>query len=70
MRREQPELFSKAASLERVLQNRRKALGKDPVYISSIGGRKGKNLEDVIPEQLGLFGWEPEEGCETGFCMT
>lgn len=70
MRREQPELFNQAAALERVLQKRRQNLGKDPVYISSIGGRKNKNLEDVIPEQLGLFDWEPEEGCESGYCMT
>ena len=70
MRREQPELFTKAVELEKVLQERRYALGKDAVYLSSIGGRKEVNLADVIPEQLGLFGWEPEEGCESGYCMT
>ena len=70
MRREQPELFERAADLERTLQDRRKALNKDMVYISSIGGRKERNLRDVIPEQLGLFNWEPEEGCESGYCMT
>ena len=70
MRREYPELFEQAADLEHILQQRRKALGKDLVYISSIGGRKEKNLRDVIPEQLGLFDWEPEEGCESGYCMT
>jgi len=70
MRREQPELFERAAALERTLQDRRKALNKDMVYISSIGGRKERNLRDVIPEQLSLFNWEPEEGCESGYCMT
>lgn len=70
MRREQPELFSKAVELEKVLQQRRDLLGKDSVYLSSIGGRRERNLMDVIPNQLSLFGWEPEEGCESGYCMT
>ena len=46
MRREQPELFERAADLERTLQDRRKALNKDMVYISSIGGRKERSLRD------------------------
>ena len=70
MRREQNDLFEKAVELEKLLQKRREQLGKDPVYMSGIGGRKQVNLRDVIPEQLGLFGWEPKEGCESGYCMT
>ena len=70
MRRERPELFAQAVKLEQELRERRKQLGKDPVYLSGIGGRKEVNLVDVIPQQLGLFGWEPEEGCESGYCMT
>ena len=70
MRRERPELFAKSVELEQLLQERRKALGKDFIYLSGIGGRKELNLNDVIPEQLGLFGWEEEEGCESGYCMT
>lgn len=70
MRREQNDLFEKAADLEKLFQQRREQLGKDSVYISSIGGRKEVNLRDVIPNQLGLFDWEPEEGCESGYCMT
>ena len=70
MRRERPELFAQAVELEQVLQERRCCLGKDLVYLSGKGGRKSVNLNDVIPEQLGLFGWEPEEGCDSGYCMT
>lgn len=70
LRREHPQLFNQSVKLEQVLQERRANLGKDAVYLSSIGGRKEVNLADVIPEQLGLFGWEPEEGCESGYCMT
>ena len=70
MRREKPNLFSKAVDLEQLLQERRKTLGKDKVYLSSIGGRKEVDLADVIPDQLGLFEWQEEEGCESGYCMT
>lgn len=70
MRRKHPELFAKSVKLEQLLQERRRSLGKDAVYLSSIGGRKEVNLADVIPEQLGLFEWEEEEGCESGYCMT
>jgi len=70
LRREQPALFNKCVDLERILQHRRSLLGKDPVYLSGIGGRKGVNLDQVIPDQLGLFDWEEEEGCESGYCLT
>lgn len=70
MRREQPSLFAEAVALEKVLQQRRSTLGKDPVYLSSIGGRRQVNLANAIPEQLSLLDWEPEEGCESGYCMT
>lgn len=72
MRRERPELFTKAIELEQILQERRKLLGKDPVYLSGIGGRKGVNLAEVIPDQLGLFPeWiDEQDGCESGYCMT
>lgn len=70
MRREQPNLFAKSIELEQILQKRRFALGKDKVYLSSIGGRREVDLAEVIPHQLGLFGWEEEEGCESGYCMT
>lgn len=72
MRRERPELFSKAIALESLLQQRRSSLGKDPVFLSGVGGRKGVNLADVIPTQLGLFPeWlDEQDGCESGYCMT
>ena len=72
MRRDAPDLFERAARLERILQSRRVSLGKDPVYLSGIGGRRGVNLADVIPDQLGLFPeWiDEQDGCESGYCMT
>jgi hypothetical protein len=72
LRREQPALFDSAVAMERLLQQRRHALGKDPVYLSGIGGRKQRNLDQVIPHQLGLFPeWiDEQDGCESGYCMT
>jgi 3'-phosphoadenosine 5'-phosphosulfate sulfotransferase (PAPS reductase)/FAD synthetase len=72
LRREKPPLFQSAVAIERTLQLRRQALGKDPVYLSGIGGRKQCNLDQVIPYQLGLFPeWlDEQDGCESGYCMT
>jgi 3'-phosphoadenosine 5'-phosphosulfate sulfotransferase (PAPS reductase)/FAD synthetase len=72
LRREQPDLFNSAVVIERLLQQRRLSLGKDPVYLSAIGGRKQRNLDQVIPHQLGLFPeWiDEQDGCESGYCMT
>lgn len=72
MRRDDPGRFLVAVLLERTLQERREALGKDPVYLSGIGGRRRLNLDHVIPEQLGLFlEWiDEQDGCESGYCMT
>lgn len=72
MKRESPKLFDEAVALERVLQDRRQMLGKDPVYLSGIGGRRRRCLDQVIPDQLGLFPeWiDEQDGCESGYCMT
>lgn len=72
MRRERPELFDKVAALERHLNAKRKAIGKDPIFISGIGARKLLPVDQAIPEQLGLFPeWiDEQDGCESGYCMT
>jgi len=72
MRQERPEMFRQAVDLEQHLQQIRARIGKDPVYLSSVGGRKELNLEQAIPDQLGLFpAWyEEQHSCESGYCMT
>jgi len=72
MRRERPELFAKAAALEDFLNAKRKAIGKDQVFIAGVGARRGQSLDAAIPEQLGLFPeWiDEQDGCESGYCMT
>jgi hypothetical protein len=72
LRRERPELFAAAAGLEAKLNEKRGLLGKDQVFISGVGARRGLPLDQAIPEQLGLFPeWiDEQDGCESGYCMT
>lgn len=72
MRRERPELFGKVAGLERHLNAKREAIGKDPVFISGIGARNKLPIDQAIPDQLGVFPeWiDEQDGCESGYCMT
>lgn len=72
MRRQKPELFTATAELERMLNQKRAAIGKDAVYISGVGVRKALPIDQAIPDQLGLFPeWiDEQDGCESGYCMT
>ena len=72
MRREKPDLFAATADLERTLNQKRAAIGKDAVYISGVGARKALPIDQAIPDQLGLFpAWiDEQDGCESGYCMT
>ena len=72
MRREKPELFLAVTLMERHLNQKRTAIGKDAVYISGVGARKALPIDQAIPDQLGLFPeWiDEQDGCESGYCMT
>lgn len=67
MRRERPDLFAKAVHLEQVLNDRRAALGKDPVWLT----RFAKPLEEAIASRdlLPLFD-ETAGECDSGYCWT
>lgn len=65
MRRDEPDLFDKAADLEDLLNRRRAELGKDEVYLT----RFGRPIRDAIAAaQDGLFGdeWDADEGYRCG----
>lgn len=68
MRRDEPELFERAAALEDLLNERRDTLGKDHVYLT----RFGRPLRDAIGEaQATLFDDSPDIGtCDEGVCFT
>jgi hypothetical protein len=67
MRRDEPELFDKAADLEDLLNERRDMLGKDRVYLT----RFGRPLRECIgPAQDTLFDQSPDiDTCDEGVCF-
>ena len=69
MRRDEPALFQKSVELETTLLERRKKLGRDPVYLT----RFGKPLAEAIPElQSDIPGLlDPDtDSCDDGYCWT
>ncbi|WP_262401995.1 hypothetical protein [Actinomadura sp. CNU-125] len=66
MRRDEPELFTKACQLEKTINNRRAALGKDPVYLT----RHNAPLADGTPE-TDVLPFDHNDGtCDSGWCFT
>lgn len=63
LKRNHPDLFAKACWLEGHLNDRRRDLGKDPVWLT----RHARPLADVIDDQLVLDGLD---GCDSGWCWT
>jgi hypothetical protein len=67
MRRDEPELFWKAADLEQQLIERRERLGKDPVFLT----RFNKPLAEAIGEAQDMLPLGVDWGsCDSGHCMT
>lgn len=69
LRRDEPDLFEKAARLEDTLIARREARGMDPVYLT----RRCRPIRDaVIEASESLFGDGAfnNGGCDEGFCWT
>ena len=69
MRRDEPELFWKAADLEATLIARRKTLGKDPVYLT----RFAKPLAEAVNEAQDMlpgFSGADMDTCDEGYCWT
>jgi PP-loop superfamily ATP-utilizing enzyme len=68
MRVTQPERFEACVEIERVLAERRLALGKDPVFFHS--KLKPLPMATATGYQPGLDLDEDEGGCESGYCWT
>lgn len=71
MRRDRPELFGKAAELEELLNQRRAALGRDPVWLT----RFNRPITQAVPaaqEPLAGLDDDPHSGggCDNGVCFT
>jgi len=72
LRRDEPELFSKAQELEDAIQERKRASGQKMVYITRKGALNQKRLSDIVATAGDtLFGSEiGSDGCDSGFCWT
>lgn len=67
MRRNEPELFDKAADVEALLNERSRALGRPPVWLT----RFNMPLRDAIHQDLPLFDVSTDDsGCDSGWCFT
>lgn len=71
MRRDEPELFDRACHLENTLNDRRRVLGRDPVYLT----RFNRPLVEAIPAagaMLPIFDISglDAELCDNGACFT
>lgn len=64
LRRNKPDLFEKAIDLEKVIIQKRLALGRDPVYLT----QKARPIADVVPDQPLLI--SDEQPCDSGYCFT
>lgn len=64
LKRETPDLFDRAVALERVLSERSDRLGHGKLFMA----RKLIPLDQAIGDQADMF--EPDDTCESGFCMT
>jgi hypothetical protein len=68
MRHDEPALFDRCVELERVLNARRKMLGRDPVYLT----RYGAPLDHVVPAGVVPLPLADDggDGCDNGWCAT
>lgn len=65
LKRDTPDLFDKACTLEDTLNARRDVLGKDHVWFT----RSARPLRDTIEDQLVLAGMD-DGACDSGWCFT
>lgn len=64
---EYPATIDYVRNIERVLNERRVMLGKDPVWLT----RFNKPLDEAIAEAQDTLPWpEGPEGCDEGYCWT
>lgn len=64
MRSEDPERFAEVVTIERLLRDRRRRLGKDEVWMTDAL----RPIDEAVADQES-FGW-PDGNCESGYCWT
>jgi hypothetical protein len=66
LRRDEPELFERAARLEALMNRRRRASGRPPAWLT----RHGRPLEKAVEAAPGPVSPEGPETCDEGHCWT
>lgn len=66
LRQNRPALFDKAVALETMFNERRDRLGKDPVYLHS---SSLPLLQATSPHRQDTIFDDPDDSCESGYCM-
>ena len=69
MRRDDPEMFGRVAELERMLIERRKSLGKPPMYMTRFGRPIDEAIKERQPDLVGLDAPDTDS-CDEGYCWT
>ena len=64
LKREHPDLFTKAVELERTLGDRRESLGKDRMWLTA----SNRPIDQVVDDQL-VLDLDGPDGCDTGSCF-
>jgi hypothetical protein len=72
MRRDRPDLFARACALESLLNARRAALGKDPVWLTRFNRPLAEAVgqaQDMLPGLIADAG-DDDMSCDNGACFT
>jgi hypothetical protein len=70
LRRDRRPEFDRAVALERSMQARRAALGKDPVWLTDQGARHKITLDRLVGHDQMTLDDEHVDNCDEGFCFT
>jgi len=65
MKREEPDVFDKAVTLENMLNERREMLGKDRIFLHA----SGLPLAQIVGDQIVMDFPEDDMPCDTGHCF-
>lgn len=66
LKRNKPDLWEKAVELEARMVERRRSLGRDPMYMTGAG----KPLEEAIGQRDQQMEFDLPGGCASGYCLT
>jgi hypothetical protein len=70
LRRDRRDEFERSVELERLMQTRRRDLGKDPVWLTDLGARHKVTLDRLVAHDQLTLDEERVDNCDEGFCFT